>query len=725
MKQLVFLYAVLSLINTAICQESTEDTTKLYQLREVVITATRSEKNPLDVGRSISVITNNQIQNTINHSFSDLISSSEGIYIVGTGQNPGANQSIFMRGTNSNQTMLMIDGVRISDLSSPNNAPDLSELSLSNLEKVEIVRGLNSTLYGSSAIGGVVSMISRKNQKKGLNAQVEFKAGSFGKKTSMFGEDIFLNYTSPSGLYFNTEFNNLNVKGLDATSDTVTDPFVYKNRDRDGYKNRDWIGKIGFVNDELDIYASFKSTDRTKDLDKQAFIDDDNYTLEFKRNLLTYGTMYKLDNNLSFKFVGGLSDIKRTAVNDSSVIDTLGNNDHTYYDETWKGRTSTQELQMNAALGNVDFVFGGGLYKETMTSKSHLYSFSPWGVYESDSDLDSLDLKTITYSIYMRTEINGGLLDNTLHNLSLAIGGRLSNHNSFGTNFVYEINPSLKLAPSSLVYTSYATGFNAPSLFQLYAPNRDYDFYVTRGNDQLKPEKSKSFEVGLKQSVNEKINFGLSYFYNQISDIIEYVYVWDRNIGIDTLGFFDYRGDTYLNLGEQTIHGIEFTVDSKINGELQLLGNICLVDGGLKYKPSDVDTSVTHGNHVQLYSNGAFMNEESEYPGLVRRPSVANLSFIYSPEDYIALRMDLKYVGRKGDVYYNSMLGPMGALGTVPVADYTLIDVSARFDINEHVWMGLRLENVFNVKYNEIKGFTARGRGIYLNIKYSGSSGLL
>jgi vitamin B12 transporter len=246
-----------------------------------------------------------------------------------------------------------------------------------------------------------------------------------------------------------------------------------------------------------------------------------------------------------------------------------------------------------------------------------------------------------------------------------------------------------------------------------------------RGNDQLKPEKSKSFEVGLKQSVNGNINLGLSYFYNQISDIIEYVYVWDRNIGIDTLGFFDYRGDTYLNLGEQTIHGIEFTVDSKINGELQLLGNICLVDGGLKYKPSDVDTSVTHGNHVQLYSNGAFMNEESEYPELVRRPSVANLSFIYSPEDYIALRMDLKYVGRRGDVYYNSMLGPMGALGTVPVGDYTLIDVSARFDLNEHVWMGLRLENVFNVKYSEIKGFTTRGRGIYLSIRYSISSGLL
>ncbi len=725
MKQLVFLYVVFGLINTAVCQESTEDTTKFYQLREVVITATRSEKNPLNVGRSISVVTNSQIQHTINYSFSDLISSSEGIYIVGTGQNPGANQSIFMRGTNSNQTMLMIDGVRITDLSSPNNAPDLSELSLSNLDKVEIVRGLNSTLYGSSAIGGVVSMISRKDQKKGLNAHVEFRAGSFGKKTSTLGEDIFLNYTSPSGLYFNTELNNLNAKGLDATIDTVTDPSVYKNRDRDGYKNRDWVGKIGFVNDELDIYASFKSTDQTKDLDKQAFIDDDNYTLDFKRNLFTYGVSYKLNNNLSFKFVGGLSDIKRIAVNDSSVIDMLGNNDHTYYDETWKGRTSTQEMQMNATLKNIDFVFGAGLYKEAMTSKSHFYSRSSWGVYESDTDLDTLDLEATTYSTFMRTEINGGLLENTLHNFSLAIGGRLSNHSSFGTNIVYEINPSLKLAPSSLAYTSYAIGFNAPSLIQLYAPNRDYDFYVMRGNDHLKPEKSKSFEIGLKQSVNEKINFGLSYFYNQISDIIEYVYVWDRNIGIDTLGFFNYRGDTYLNLGEQTIHGVEFTVDSKINDELQLLGNICLVDGSLKYIPSDVDTSVTHGNHVQLYSNGAFMNEESEYPELVRRPSVANLSFIYSPVDYIALRMDLKYVGHRGDVYYNSMLGPMGALGTVPVGDYTLFDVSARFDLSDHVWMGVRLENAFNAKYNEIKGFTARGRGIYLNIKYSVSSGLL
>ncbi|MDI6766018.1 MAG: TonB-dependent receptor [Bacteroidota bacterium] len=725
MKYVLLFLSILFAVALSICQEIQPDTTKIYPMREVVVTATRSEKNPLDVGRSISVIANGQIKQSINYSFSDLISSSEGIYIVGTGQNPGANQSIFMRGTNSNQTMLMIDGVRIIDLSSPNNAPDLSELSLSNLERVEIVRGLNSTLYGSSAIGGVVSMISRKNQKEGINTQVELIAGSFGKKTSTLGEDIFLNYTSSSGLYFNTEFNNLNVKGLDATIDTVTDPNVYKNRDRDGYKNRDWIGKIGFVNDKLDIYASFKSTDQIKDLDKQAFIDDDNYTLDFKRNLLTYGASYKLNNNLSFKFIGGISDIKRTVVNDSSIIDKLGNNDHTYYDETWKGQTSTQELQMNVSMKDMDFVFGGGLYKESMTSKSHLYSNSQWGEYESDSNLDTLDLKATTYSTFVRSEINGELLEKTLHNLSLALGGRFSNHSSFRTNFVYEINPSFKLSPSSLVYASYATGFNAPSLYQLYAPNRDFDFYVRRGNDQLKPENSKSFEIGLKQSVNGTINFGVSYFYTLTNDIIEYVYEWDKNIGVDTLRYFDYRGDTYLNLGEQTIRGIEFTIDSKINDKLQLIGNVCLVDGGLKYQPSDVDTSVTHGNHLQLYSNGAFMNQESEYPGLVRRPSVANLSFIYLPVGYISLKVDLKYIGRKGDVYYNSTLGPMGALGTVPVSDYTLFDVSTRFNLGEHVWMGLRFENVFNVKYNEIKGFTTRGRGIYLNIRYSISSGLL
>lgn len=128
-----------------------QDTLKTLQLKEVIVTATRTEKNVADVGRSITLITSDNVKSSIYNSVSELLSQQEGIYIVGNSQNPGMIQSIFSRGANSNQTLIMIDGVRITDPSTPNNAPDLSELSLANVEKIEIVRGSHSTLYGSSA----------------------------------------------------------------------------------------------------------------------------------------------------------------------------------------------------------------------------------------------------------------------------------------------------------------------------------------------------------------------------------------------------------------------------------------------------------------------------------------------------------------------------------------------------------------------------------------------
>ena len=85
---------------------------------------------------------------------------------------------------------------------------------------------------------------------------------------------------------------------------------------------------------------------------------------------------------------------------------------------------------------------------------------------------------------------------------------RLANQSSFGNNVTYEINPSYKIAEKSLLYFSYSTGFNAPSLYELFSPNQDgYDLNITLGNKNLKPENSISFEIGLKQSVRKRNEF--------------------------------------------------------------------------------------------------------------------------------------------------------------------------------------------------------------------------
>lgn len=701
-------------------EQSATDSTKIYPLKEVVITATRCVKNPADVGRSVTIIKNENIQNSFNNNVSEILSNHEGMYVVGNGQNFGMHQSIFMRGAPSNHVTIMVDNIRITDPSTVNNAPNLSELSLANIDRIEIVRGSHSTLFGSSAIGGVVNFITPKIQSKELNAKAEFKAGTFGRKTSMFSENLFLNYSMKNGLYISGEVYNSNVKGLNATVDTVTDRNVFKNKDMDDFDHTNIIGKIGYSTNRLDIYGSFQKTKQKTDIDKRAFIDDDNATLNFESNLFTYGASYEMYDILTLKYIGGYSTMKRRAVDDSSVIDKFGNNDHTYSDDLWKGRTSTNEIQVNFQMNGIGGVIGGGLYSEFMSVKNYFYKRNIFGEYTFSSDLDSLRLNTSTKNIFVHLDVNGSLVDKEFKNFSIAVGSRLNRHNTFGHKPTFTLNPSLKINNNALVYASYSTGFNAPSLYQFYAPNMDFISGITRGNKNLKPETSSSFEIGFKQNI-DNVWLGVS-FYSTITDnLIEYVYLWDKNIGLDTLGNDwmrnDFRGDTYLNIGKQTTQGVEFYMSSKLMDNLVLSGNFSLVSGKLNFHPSGIGVEQTQGNHVQLYNNGNFLNKDVETLGLVRRPNTANLNLMYQPLNILYLNLNIRHVGSRSDIYYDSQRGPYGALGTVPVADYTLVDLSSKCNLNEYISFSVRIENLFNTKYSEINGYSTRGRSIYLNTR--------
>ncbi len=710
-----FSYAQQSLFVTA------NDSAKTYPLKEVIVSATKSEKNLADVGRSVTVITNEQTKNFLYQSMGELLTQQAGMYIVGAGQNPGMVQSIFTRGAASNQTAIMVDDIRITDPSAVNNVPDLSELSFTGVDRLEIVRGSHSTLYGSSAIGGVLNFITPSTQTPGIHINTDITSGTFGKGTSVLSENLFLNYTDPVGMYFNAGLYNSGVKGLDATVDTVTNPNAFKNRDMDGFTKTDLFGKIGYRDDNFHFYLSYKNNSQKADLDKSAFVDDNNYTLDFKRNLFTYGASYAIDENIGVKYIGGYSTMKRIAVNDSSIADQLGNYDHTYFDATYQGTMTTNEIQGSIRANGIDGIIGVGLYKETMSTKTHTYisSFS----YDSKTDLDTLHLNATTKNAFVHFDMNGSSVDETLRNFSLAVGVRLNNNDTFGNAVTYEINPSMKVAERSLFYLSYSTGFNAPSLYQMFTPEKYYTSNITRGNKNLKPENSNSFEIGFKQFVNDNVDFSIAYFNAVTKNFIEYVYVWDKKIGIDTLGNNwsrdDYRGDTYLNVGKQTTSGIELSLNSKINEKLFFAGNISFVSGKLTYDPSDVDTSKTSGNNSQLFSNGAFIIKQVESLGLTRRPNTANMSLTYKPIKELVLRIDAKIVGSRSDVYYDSKLGPFGSLGNVLVADYTILDFSSKFKINENISVNGRIENILNTEYSEIRGYTTRGRGIYLSVNYS------
>lgn len=713
------IFVVTMLMASRISHAQQADTTKSVKLKPVILTATRSEKNPMETGRSVTVISNEQIKNSGANSIAELLSEVEGIYIVGTGQNPGALQNIFMRGANSNQTLIMVDGIRISDPSTTDNSIDLSELSLANIQQIEIVRGSHSTLYGSSAIGGVINIITRKNYTPGIHTDADMRAGTFGSGTSVFSEDVFFNYTHKNGFYVNGEIYNNNTKGIDATIDTVTNPSDYRHnhRDKDGFNKTDLVGKAGYKTGKFDIYASCKTGKQKADIDAGAYTDDPAYTVAFDRNLYTYGASYKVSKKLNFDYIGGSSNMKRIALDDSSVVDNNGTYNHTYFKGTYKGNTSTNEVQGNYKIKGLNIVFGGGISYEKMTSETYYYS-NNFGVYESKSNLDSLKINAKTIYEFSHVDIDGSIINDKYKAFNMGMGIRNSHHSLFGNNLTYEINPSFKVTENALLFASWSTGFNAPSLYQLYSPDKNLTSLITRGNNTLKPETSTSMEFGFKQKTDDNIFFSVSYFKTIVENSIDYVYLWNKNTKVDSLSYLDYMGDTYLNIGKQTNRGVEISISSKVSEKLFLSCNASLINGKLEYNPSGIDTSHTHGNYVQLFANGAFINKHVESTGLIRRPVTANIGITYKPIKKLSLTGNARYVGPRSDIYYSSTLGPYGALASKGIGDYTLVDLLVRFTVSKSLTAMLRAENIFDVKYQEIYGYSSRGRGFYLNLRY-------
>jgi len=680
------------------------DTASAKHLDEVVVTATRTEKKLEDIGRSVSLISKEDIQNSGANTVAELLSQYEGIYITGTQQTFGANQSMFIRGANSNQSVIMVDGVPVTDPSTPNNAVDLSEFSLSDIDRIEIVRGSHSTLYGSSAIGGVVNIITSGKQKQGLSINTAGTAGAFGQGTSLVSENIGMNYTDKLGFYAGLNLYNMNVDGLDATVDTAHVPGVV--RDKDGMNRFDYGGKVGYKTDRWDVHLGYNMINTHADIDKKEFTDDPKNTLDFTRSLISFGATCKVDSIFTISWNGAVSSMTRTNVDDSSAA-----NLHSYSKEVDNGQTATNELQLMFKKKGYNLIFGVGANDQMMSQQFN--SYSPGFVYSSN--LDSLNLASRTNSVFMLADMNGEIFSEKAKAFSISIGGRMNKNNTFGSSSTYQINPMVKISETSSLYANFSSGYNAPSLYQLHSPSQDMTSHITTGNINLRPEQSATKEFGVYQKLSEHSWIRIGYFKTVVNDIIEWVYLWDKNTAIDSLNYTSYRGDTYLNLGKLTTEGVEMSVHSALSKKLLLSANFSYARGWQDYSAANIDSAKTHSNHVQLFSNGKFLTDDFRADGLTRRPVMANITLTYYPAKKVFCKAIVKYVAKRNDFY----LQPDFTLGRIPVDAYTLVDFAGgvKFDANTSALV--RVENVLDLSYSEIRGYTSRGRGIYLTVNYT------
>ena len=685
-----------------------QDSTQVRILDEVVISVSRVEEPLGQAPRSITVISREDFDNRAYNTVGDLLATQPGIFLVGANQTPGTNQSLFLRGANSNQVLVLVDGVRISDPSTPNNTIDLSELSLVNVERIEILQGAHSTQYGSAAIGGVINIITQSGSRKGFHGAASVTGGAFSNGSATFTEQLELSHATRGGFYLRTALLQQNTGGINATLDTTTSRL--KAPDRDGFDKRDGVVHVGFIKNKWDLSASYKRTTQQADIDNGAFADDDNNHLDFSRNWWTYHGHYQVNTKLKISAVGSVSNLKRINENDSSLIES-GVFDHNFFESKFRGRSNTHEVQGDYKLGKSRLLAAAGRTEEAMDFETFFFS-SAFGGFESRVNFDSIKTSTNTFYALAQGTIALGL-DGRL----AATGGvRYNRHSRFGSFTTFQVNPSFSITREMLLYASYATGFNAPSLAQLFDPSQDFGTFTTRGNPNLKPEKSHSMEVGLKKQFSARSSLTAALFYTRTTDLIDYVFLWNGQAAIEELTFADYQGDTYLNVAAQKVRGIQVS-GSTFFQHFTLSGNITWIKGTMEFDPGQANLAETGGHHVQFFNNGDFLSDPLKQSDLSRRPQVtASAAVNWQVRPALGLGLNYRLAGSRFDSVFNPSLGPFGALGSLDINSYHLMDFNLRWQLNGTISLIAFAENLLDTNYREINGFATRGRSGYLKM---------
>ncbi|HEB35661.1 MAG TPA: TonB-dependent receptor, partial [Candidatus Aminicenantes bacterium] len=223
---------------------------------EIVVTATRLETPAKEIASSVTVITKEQLEQSRKATVIEALQEVLGVSIIQNGP-PGAAASVFLRGANSEHTLILMDGVELNDPISPSRSFDLAHLTLDNVERIEILRGPQSTLYGSDALGGVVNIITKKGQGK-PEFSLSSLAGSYGTiitSAGINGSTERIQYSLGTS-YFRSD-------GFSAASANYEG-----NEEKDGYRNLTIWGRLGFrLSDNLDVDFILRTLNTQIDID--------------------------------------------------------------------------------------------------------------------------------------------------------------------------------------------------------------------------------------------------------------------------------------------------------------------------------------------------------------------------------------------------------------------------------------------------------------------------
>jgi len=640
----------------------------------VVVTAQAGPTLARQTSAPVTIIDRSEIETRQSVTLTDLLLFSPGISAGRTGAE-GGGASIFLDGGNSNFTKVLVDGTPINP---PGGAVDFSNLTLDNIDKVEIVRGAESAIYGTDAVSGVIQLFTHHGTTHVPEFGVFGEGGSFstgrggGQLSGLLGAFDY----SGAASYFQTSGQGPN----------------------DDFINRTLSGSLGYrLSDANQLRLSLRNNSSEAGIPGQTVFEPPSLHQRYALHDFSAGARWDFSSSAHWRYevTGGEWYNRQHSVNLTQSF--FATDPNAFCPQTNPAAVPTAEF--------CDFTFDDHYqYNRANVVAQATYLLPKLGVTAGyQYEVENAAIPTLSAG-HVRRNNQGGFLD--VHYLphpriSLNFGARAEDNANFGTRVVPRVGGSVTLRYGKGFWGDtryrvfYGQGIKEPRFDQLYN-----DQFGDFGNPSLKPEASKNWSTGIEQKlVDDRFLVSAEYFYNRFYDMVSFEFCtlsnnFCNNVLPGQTSDFGY----FVNTDRARARGTTVTVEARPLQWLMLKGNYTYDDTLVISAPNAFDPSELPGNR------------------LIRRPPQSGSLTVNAT----FRRFIISLAGYFSGVRTDSAFLPANIPPRNP--GYTRFDIASRYELGRGISLYARAANLFDKPYQDVLGYAALGRDarVGLNYRFSG-----
>lgn len=625
--------------------QETQDTTSLPEL---VVTATRYPLAPDSLAATVTVLRGEDLRAQGIRFVSEALRQVPGAQVVQSGSYGGAT-SLFLRGGESDYTKVLVDGIPVNQ---PGGTYDFASLTTDNVERIEILRGPGSVLYGSDAIAGVVQIITRGGQgglaldaagSGGTYGTAEWQLGGLGG-TGGLGWSASVSQRTTDGIYdFNNDYRNTAATGRVSVGAGSRTSAALTGRYTDG--------KFHFPTDFTGV-----STDVNQYNAEETFT-------------LGLDATHRFSDAIEGQLLVGRNSSNADFVNPADPPATDGSSNSRTETERRTAEARAQ-LHLPGGLRGLAGIAYDDQHQES-TSEFDGFEDTP---FEADRE---------NWGVYLQASAL------VLPRLQLTAGGRLDENERFGSFWTYRASALAFASPTTRLRASVGTGFKEPTFFENYSTS------FTRGNPDLQPERSFSVEAGVEQDLAEgKVGLSVTGFMQRFRDLIQFNAVTASP-----------EDPNFFNIAAADASGVEATVRVR---------PLPLVEGSVSYtwldtevtdagfETGDASTFVEGQRLLRRPTNAITLSAQYGGQGRLRLGAAVN---------YVGDRDDIQFAQFPDP----SVRVELPSYTTVDLSGrYTVLQAGRRGPFGLDVTA--RVENLFDEEYEQVVAFQSPGRAIFVGL---------